>query len=80
MTEFARKVTAYMQARGLDESKLARKLGVAPSNVHRWLKGQHAPRGRNVIKLVRLVPSLKPGDFDVVPAPAVEPPTSPPAA
>lgn len=73
MSEFIRKATAHMAARQLDESGLAREIGVPPSHVNRWLAGKTRPHGRNLVRVMNAIPGLTLEDvFPDVPS-AVEP-------
>ena len=81
MSEFIRKVTDHMQASGLDESALARAIGVSPSHINRWLAGKTRPHGHNLVKVLRAISGLtvedvygSPAD---VPAPISQPDIAP---
>ena len=72
MTEFQRKVGEYIADKGIDESKLARIIGVSSSQVNRWRRDEPLPQrpgGMALMKLLELIPDLRASDFDAPPAP-----------
>lgn len=50
-----RRIKAGMQARNLDQSSLARALGVEPQSVQQWISGRTAPRGYRIRALAELL-------------------------
>jgi transcriptional regulator with XRE-family HTH domain len=72
MTEFQRKVSEYIKANQLDESKLARLIGVSSSQVNRWRRDEPNPQrpgGMALMKLLELIPDLRATDFAAPPEP-----------
>jgi transcriptional regulator with XRE-family HTH domain len=50
------RLKAAMEAQGIgSQAELARRIGVAPSQITHWKKGDHAPRGPEVIRLARVL-------------------------
>ena len=50
-----RRIKACMEARGLDQSTVARALGVEPQSVQQWIQGQTNPRGYRITALAALL-------------------------
>ena len=51
----ALRIRAAMAARSLDQSAVARALGIEPQSVQQWLAGQTTPRGYRIKELARLL-------------------------
>ncbi len=51
----AARIRAGMAARGLDQSAVARALGIEPQSVQQWLAGQTTPRGYRIKELAKLL-------------------------
>lgn len=51
----ASRIRAAMTTRGLDQSAVARALGIEPQSVQQWLAGQTTPRGYRIKELARLL-------------------------
>lgn len=49
------RIRARMEARALDQSAVARALGIEPQSVQQWIAGQTAPRGYRIKALARLL-------------------------
>lgn len=49
------RIRARMDARGLDQSAVARALGIEPQSVQQWIAGQTAPRGYRIKDLAALL-------------------------
>ncbi len=66
-----RRIKALMDARGFDQSQVARRLGIEPQSVQQWIRGQTAPRGYRIQALAALLdvePSLLLGPAGEEPA------------
>lgn len=50
-----RRLRALMDARGFDQSFVARRLGIEPQSVQQWIRGQTAPRGYRIEALAALL-------------------------
>ncbi|MGH8258699.1 MAG: LexA family protein [Steroidobacteraceae bacterium] len=50
-----RRIQALMQSRRLDQSDIARRLGIEPQSVQQWIRGQTAPRGYRIEALAALL-------------------------
>ncbi|MFO7278259.1 MAG: XRE family transcriptional regulator [Pseudomonadota bacterium] len=53
--DFARRLKAGMAAKQLDQSTVARALGIEPQSVQQWLAGQTMPRGYRIKALAALL-------------------------
>lgn len=49
------RIKARMDSRGLDQTAVARALGIEPQSVQQWVAGQTAPRGYRIKALARLL-------------------------
>jgi SOS-response transcriptional repressor LexA len=49
------RIKACMEARGLDQSAVARGLGIEPQSVQQWIRGQTNPRGYRIKALAALL-------------------------
>ena len=49
------RIKACMDARGLDQSTVARALGIEPQSVQQWIQGQTNPRGYRITALAALL-------------------------
>ncbi len=50
-----RRLKTLMEARRLDQSQIARRLGIEPQSVQQWIRGQTAPRGYRIQALAALL-------------------------
>lgn len=50
-----RRIRALMEAQRLDQSYIARRLGIEPQSVQQWIRGQTAPRGYRIEALAALL-------------------------
>lgn len=50
-----RRIKTLMDARRLDQSLIARRLGIEPQSVQQWIRGQTAPRGYRIEALAALL-------------------------
>jgi len=50
-----RRIRAAMQAKGLDQSTVARAIGVEPQSVQQWISGRTSPRGYRIKALAALL-------------------------
>lgn len=53
METFGEKVAHMLTRRGINASKLARKIGVPKSTLSNWMTGETEPKGSDVLKVAR---------------------------
>ena len=61
---WAMKLTEYMAKKGINETEMARLLGISQPTVSRYLNGLRMPKPRNMAKIVAVTGGLvRPDDF-----------------
>jgi len=58
------KLTEYMAKKGINETEMARLLGMSQPTVSRYLSGERMPKPRNMAKIVAVTGGrVRPDDF-----------------